>query len=188
MRLFPLLVLVALYAGPGRAQPSTNVETSSAPVDITAQESQVFQLQHLTVFKGAVEVIKDDARMRTPELRVYSKPKDAAAKADKDATLSQQMGAIDHMDAAGPFYYVTPTQNARSDYMHYDAVPDIITLTGNVVLVQGKSVAKGDRLVMNRKTGVNDLTASEQNAPNGRIRAILYPQQSQTPSGQTAPK
>ncbi|MHB8283648.1 MAG: LptA/OstA family protein [Caulobacteraceae bacterium] len=165
---------------------STNVETSSAPVDISSDGAEVFQLQHLTIFRGNVEVLKDDARMRTPELRVYSKPKDSVESPGKGEPISQSMGSVDHMDASGPFYYVTPTDNARSDYMHYDAPTDTITLVGNVVLVQGKNVAKGERLVMNRKTGVNDLTASEAGAPHGRIRAILYSQQPSSPDKQTA--
>ncbi|MHB8285399.1 MAG: LptA/OstA family protein [Caulobacteraceae bacterium] len=199
MKFITSLIVVSLSAGLVRAEgrsttPSTphptnpppaassTVETSNAPVDITSDGAEVFQVQHLTIFRGNVEAIKEDARMRTPELRVYSKPKDSAESDVKGSPISQGMGTVDHMDASGPFYYVTPTDKARSDYMHYDAPSDTITLVGNVVLVQGESVAKGERLVMNRKTGVNDLTASEVGAPHGRIRAVIYPQQQSTSS------
>jgi lipopolysaccharide export system protein LptA len=86
---------------------------------------------------------------------------------------------MDHMEAAGPAYYITPTQNARGDSMTYYADPDVITMTGHVILVQGKSVAKGDKLVMDRKTGQTNLISNAPTTTAGRVRVILYPQQQQ---------
>jgi lipopolysaccharide export system protein LptA len=82
---------------------------------------------------------------------------------------------------------VTPTQNARGDHGHWDANTDTITLDGNVVLAQGKSVGKGDHLIMNRKTGVSHLTSDHPNTPSGRIRTILYPQQQTAAAAPAAP-
>ena len=155
--------------------------TSKGPIDITSEGVEVFQPQHLTVFKGNVEATQDTARLRTPELRVYNKAKAAGAPAAQAANASSPFGSdaggIDHIEAAGPVYYITPTQNARGDHLLYEADPDIITMTGHVVLVQGKSVGKGDKLVMYRKTGQNQLISDTPQTPGGRVRVILYPQQ-----------
>lgn len=155
---------------------------STAPYDITSEGVEVLQPQRLVVFKGNVEVTQDTARLRTPELHVFYKPKAAGAPANAPAAagaLGMDAGGMDHMEAAGPVYYITPTQNARGDAMTYYADPDVITMTGHVILVQGKSVAKGDKLVMDRKTGQSNLISNAPTTANGRVRVILYPQQQQ---------
>jgi lipopolysaccharide export system protein LptA len=161
--------------------------TSKGPIDITSEGVEVFQPQHLTIFKGNVEATQDTARLRTPELRVYNKPKAAGVQpASAGSPFGSDAGGIDHIEAAGPVYYITPTQNARGDYLLYEATPDIITMTGHVVLVQGKSVGKGDKLIMYRKTGQNQLISNSPQTPGGRVRVILYPQQQPAPGAPAA--
>jgi len=154
---------------------------SKSPIDITTDNLEVIQPQHVYIYTGNVEAIQDDSRLRTPKLFVYTKEKqtNGAPKAASSAA-GPDMGSVDHMDAEGPVYYVTPTQNARGDHGHWDADTDTITLDGNVVLAQGKSVGKGDKLIIDRKTGVSHLIASNPKAASGRVRTILYPTQ-QTP-------
>ena len=171
----------AVAGQPPAAAPSLTLGPSNSnnPVDITSEGLDVFQTQHLYDFKGNVEAVQDQARLRTPELRVYTKDKTQAPGAKPVAGAAPQMGSVDHMDAAGPVYYITPSENARGDLGHYDADSDTITLTGNVVLVQGKSVGKGDKLVINRKSGESNLISYAPKTAKGRVRVILYPQQQQ---------
>lgn len=157
---------------------------SNDPIDITAEGANIFQPQRLVIYKGNVEAIQGTSRLRTPELRIYYKPKVAAtpgqpAPAPATGNPTQEQNSIDHIEAAGPVYYITPTENARGDYGLYEAAPNTITLTGNVVLVQGKSVGKGDKLVINRATGQSVLSSNNPATANGRIRTILYPNQQQ---------
>ena len=157
--------------------------SSNDPIDITSEGVEVIQPQRLTIFKGNVEETQGTQRLRTPELRVFYKAKQQVAGQPAPAANSplgaDQTGGIDHIEAAGPVYYITPTQNARGDYMTYIKDSDVITLTGHVVLVQGKSVAKGDKLIMYRATGQNQLISNSPQTPTGRVRVILYPQDQQ---------
>ncbi len=160
--------------------------TSNSPIDITSDGTDIFQPQRLIIFKGNVEAVQNQSdgtptRIRTPELRVYYKPKGPATPGAKPAPATgnpaDQSNSIDHIEAAGPVYYVTPSENARGDHGSYEATPNTITLTGNVVVVQGKSVGKGDRLVINRNTGESNLFSNNPRAPTERVRVILYPNQ-----------
>lgn len=169
-------------AAPGVAGGVGPGSNSSDPIDITSEGVEVLQPQRLTIFNGNVEATQGTTRYRTPQLRVYYKPKtqvpgQPVAAAGSSPFGGSQSNSIDHIEAAGPFYYITPTENARSDSMLYEADPDTITLTGHVVLVQGKSVGRGDKLIMYRKTGQNDLISDSPQTPTGRVRVILYPQQ-----------
>ena len=164
--------------------PGLTPGTSNDPIDITSEGVEVIQPQRLTIFKGNVEETQGTQRLRTPELRVYYKaktqaPGQAAAPAGGGTSPfgADQTGGIDHIEAAGPVYYITPSENARGDYMTYVKDTDVITLTGHVVLAQGKSVAKGDKLIMYRSTGQNQLISNSPQTADGRVRVILYPQQ-----------
>jgi lipopolysaccharide export system protein LptA len=164
-------------------------DSCNEPMDITADGTEVFQPDRLVIYHGNVEAIHCEAHLRTPEMRIVYKPKNGQpggppAPAATPGTLGADTGGIDHIDAQGPVYYVTPTENARADHMHYEKDSDTITMTGNVVLVNGKNVGTGDKFVMDRKTGHDQLYAS---ASTGRVRTILYTQQQQ-PNGQPAAK
>ena len=52
----------------------------------------------------------------------------------------------------------------------------MVTVGGNVVLMQGKNVLKGDRLVIDLKTGESRFeNTGTSNASGGRIRALFMP-------------
>ncbi len=154
---------------------------SNSPIDITSEGVEMIQPQHLTIFRGNVEATSDQTRIRTPEMRVFSKPKPAGAPGQPAGGATpfgaDSSGGVDRIEATGPFYYITPTENARSDYMVYESGPNTITLTGHVVLAQGKSVGKGDKLIIYRATGQNQLISNSPQTAGGRVRVILYPQQ-----------
>ncbi len=149
------------------------------PVDITADSLDSFREQHLTIYKGNVEAIQGNARIRTPQLDIYSAAKPNNPNAP--STPGQSFGGIERMEAAGPVYYVTPTETAKGDHGTYLKLPDTITLTGNVILTQDKNVLTGEKLVIEQKTGHSTLTNN-----SGRVRTIIYPQQA-TPPGQAKP-
>lgn len=177
-------------SGGGSADAGITPGNSKAPIDITAEGQEVFQAQRLVIYKGNVEATQDTSRLRTPELRIYYKAKNAEPgqpKQPSSGDIGADTGGIDHIDAAGPVYYITPNENARGDHLNYVKDTNIITMTGNVVLVHGKDVAKGDRLVMNRNTQHDELFSDAPKTAAGRVRSIIYPQQQQ-PNGQPAQK
>ena len=112
--------------GPSTGAPGLTPGTSSDPIDITSEGVEVIQPQRLTIFKGNVEETQGTQRLRTPELRVYYKAKQQVAGQAAPAPGggsspfgADQTGGIDHIEAAGPVYYITPTQNARFFFFNY---------------------------------------------------------------------
>src|SRR5579875_835262 len=89
-RLAAFGLLAALFAGSALAQtskpagpaggPASLGTDPNAPLDITAEETQVFQPQRLVIYRGNVEAIQGQTRMRTPELKVYYKERQPGAK------------------------------------------------------------------------------------------------------------
>ena len=52
----------------------------------------------------------------------------------------------------------------------------MVTVGGNVVLMQGKNVLKGDRLVIDLKTGESRFENKGNTETGGRIRALFMPE------------
>ncbi len=162
------LALTALAAVPAAAQLATG---SNAPVDITADEGEVVNSQCLSIWRGDAEALQATTRLRAQVIRVFSSPKPGVA-----ANAQGRCGATQRLEAEGDVYYVTPAQAVRGDRAIYLAETDIITITGGVVVTQGKTVARGDRMTVKVKTGQVQLesTAKGRGKP-GRVRGVFYP-------------
>lgn len=140
-----------------------------APIDVSADSTQVFQTERRIVYKGSVEALQGTTRLRTPQLTIFYN--NANAVKGQPAPAGGGVGPVQRMEAEGPVYFVTPTQSAKGDHGTFDATTDTITLAGNVTLLQDKNVATGDRLVMNQKTGEVTLTGG---GAKGRVRGVFY--------------
>jgi len=107
-----------------------------------------------------------------------------AAAGSDDATT----GNIKQLVAEGHVFYVTQSESARGEHGVYDAEPDTITMTGAVVVVQGNNVMRGDRMLIDRKSGQTTMisTATGRNNPN-RVRGVFYNEGESAPTGQAAP-
>lgn len=137
-----------------------------APIDITADASETIQSQCVSSWSGAVEALQGRTRLRADQISLYS-----AKKADG-------CGASDRMEARGQVYFVTPERTVRADQALYVFTTETITLTGGVIVVQGKSVVRGDRMVINTRTGQANMTSSTTGRNKaGRVRGVFYPDQ-----------
>lgn len=160
-----LAVLAA--AGAGQAQ----LSAKKGPLDITGDQTEVRDAEHLMIWRGKVEALQDGDRMRADLLHIYYKSAPKAAGAPKTANLpGADFGDIDHMEASGNVYFVTATQVARGDKAVYTASNQTIVITGDVVLTQGESVLRGSRLVVDLATNHSTMDGGV----NGRPRAVFY--------------
>ena len=94
------------------------------------------------------------------------------------------IGEIRHLDAEGNVVLSTPEETARGEAGTYDVDKGVAVLVGAVVLTQGDSVMRGERLVMDLETGRSTLEgvpgspASAGRPGGGRVRAIFAPSKS----------
>lgn len=171
-----LAAAAALAAGAAHAQLSQN----KGPIDITGDSMVVRDPEHLVVWKGRVEALQDQDRLRTDLLNIYYKPaptSPGAPKAGGAAAPGGDFGAIDRMEAIGDVYLVAPTYVAKGDKAIYTADNQTIVITGDVVLTQGENVGRGSRLVIDIATGNSTLEGGGAGS-TGRPRVVVYPKQS----------
>jgi lipopolysaccharide export system protein LptA len=167
--------------------------------DISSDNLTRIDAEHRVIYTGAVEAVIDGGKARltcdTLTVNFYgpgegpnAQGAGAAPAPKKTADVSSDTsgGNVKQLLAEGHAFYTTQNETARSDHMVYDAEPDIITLTGGVIVVQGKNVMRGDKMVINQKTGETDATsaATGRNNPN-RVRSVIY-NDNNTQNGQAA--
>lgn len=184
-----LIVLGAAVLGGAALAPHSTLAQAAAgafsagngPIDISSDEFEYVDAENRAVFRGSVEAIQGQSRMRAPVLTIFYAPRGAGAPAGAPGA-----GAIQRMEADGPVYYVTPQQNARGDHGTYTAADNTMVLTGNVVLVQDKNVMQGDKLTVDTKTNHAVLVSNAAGRGAGkRVRGVFYP--SQNAQGAAAP-
>jgi lipopolysaccharide export system protein LptA len=85
---------------------------------------------------------------------------------------------ISKIEARGDVVITTDQdQTTTSDWALYDVPAQLVTVGGNVVLTQGKNVLKGDRLVIDLKTGESRFENTGNGSTGGKIRALFMPKQ-----------
>ena len=170
--------LMLLAGGPAAAQ----LAQGKGPVDVTADTQDYTNSQCVNVWRGNVEALQETARLRTDLLKAYFQSK------SKAGSSSTSCGDLVRMEAQGAIYYVTPQQRVHGDAATYEAATDTLTMTGDVVAVQGQNVIRGQKMVINTKTGEGHMigSATGRNQP-GRVRGVFYPKQSTADQAAAAP-
>jgi lipopolysaccharide export system protein LptA len=172
---------------------------SNLPIDIVSDKAEQFQDKHMYVWTGAVEVVQGGARLVCDKLTAYTygpnegpnaqaKPPGPPAKGASAPAGGDQLstGSIKQLIAEGHVFYVTQNETVRGEHGVYDADPDTITMTGNVIAVQGKNVVRSNKMVMDRKIGQTTMVADATGRNNpSRVRAVIYNDNNQNGQGQT---
>jgi lipopolysaccharide export system protein LptA len=179
------VLAAALLAGAPAFAQRLGPGAGDGPVDITADELEVQNKTCISIWRGKAEALQGDTRLRADVLKTFFATK--AGGAAKDGAIgASSCGDLLKMEAQGSVYYVTPQQRLRGDAGVYDAQNETVTVTGDVIAVQGQNVLRGTRMVFNTRTGEGHMvgSATGRNQPN-RPRGVFYPSKKQ--ADQAAP-
>ena len=169
-----MLLLVAFMSvgvsAQGMAQVTSGLKTDpDAPIEIEADQLDLFDKKKIAVFKGGVRAKQGETIVRAARLTVhYSGGGVGTAQ------------SITRLEADGGVQISQKDQNAKGDRAYVDMVREVITLSGNVVLTQGKNVLRGSKLTVNMKSGAAQmLSAAKAGAANGnrkgRVQGLFIP-------------
>jgi lipopolysaccharide export system protein LptA len=194
-RLFRACAVVVALAVPGSATAEATHPASPGPIQGVFQgqsqnQDQPIQIEAATlevrdksktaIFSGNVVVVQGDTTMKCKSLVVFYGPEEGSGAAKPVATAAPPAagppkGAQDirRIEAHGGVTVTTKDHNASGDLGVYDLKAKTITLTGNVVVSQGKNVLRGERVVVDTTTG-NARVESGATTQN-RVRALILP-------------
>lgn len=143
------------------------------PIKIEANALEVRDKDKTAVFTGNVIVQQGDTQMRCKDLTVYYEGGAIAAQSAKAQPVAPQQ--IRRLVANGGVIITTKDQRATGNVGIYDARANTMTLSGNVVLVQGPNLMRGDRLVVDLTSGLSRLDAEGKSTTPGRVHGLFVP-------------
>jgi lipopolysaccharide export system protein LptA len=170
-------------------------QSSDEPTDIESDLLVVQDKQKVATFKGNVKAVQGSTTLRAKELNVHyiggdkltpgakkesksETPDPVEAQPSSADTAADENAKITKIEARGEVVITSEDdQTTTSDWALYDLPSQQVTVGGNVVLTQGKNVLKGDRLVIDLKTGESRFENTGNAAAGGRIRALFMPRQ-----------
>ena len=187
-----LLGMSGAAAAQNQVQGALPGQNNGQPIHIEAMTLEIRDKEKTATFAGNVQVVQGDTTMRCRTLVVFYGPEEGAGatkaaaptSTEKQAAPSMpQGGNIRRAEARGEVTVVSKDQNASGDLGVYDTKTKTITLTGNVVVSQGKNVVRGERVVVNTVTGdarVEAGVTANDRAESGvtthdRIRVLIQP-------------
>ena len=189
-----------VLASPLAAQTLTNSfgglsESSDAPIDIESDMLTVYDEKKYATFKGNVKAVQGTTTLRAAELDVHyvggadkitgqkAPPKPACRRRQRRRPQSRAPrwpGGADQQDRGERrrrhHQRGRPDHHQRLGALRRTA--QMVTVGGNVVLSQGQNVLKGERLIIDLKTGESRFeNPGNAAAGGGRIRALFMPKQ-----------
>jgi lipopolysaccharide export system protein LptA len=205
LRALPLLVAAAALciaaAATATAQTMTNTfggfsKNSDQPIDIESDVLVVHDAQKYATFKGNVKAVQGTTTLQSRELDVHyigsggdsltrgteTTGSTGTAQGGGEGTGGVGVGGqkgtqISKIEARGDVVITSDQdQTTKSDWALYDVPAQLVTVGGNVVLMQGKNVLKGDRLIIDLKSGESRFENRGSTETPGRIRALFMPE------------
>lgn len=137
---------------------------SNAPLEIAADQQDILTQECKSIWSGDVEAMQARTRLRTRLLTAYSTKK------------GDECGETERLVAEGDVFYVEQDRTIRAQQAVYTARGETIVLTGDVIVVQGKSVARAERVTIDLATGRSQMYAgSKGRGSKNRVRGVFYP-------------
>ena len=133
------------------------------PIEVDAKTLEILEEgeQRISIFSGGVTVRRGNTTMKAAQIKLFSK---------KESEATDQSG-FTRMEATGTVYVNSGKQTITGSQAIVDNKAETITLSGNVVLSQGKDVLAADRLVIDMATG----RATVEQVPGKSIRMVITP-------------
>jgi len=184
-----LIAIAASAAALTAAVPAAaQLGDSKAPIDIVSDEAESHNADCSSTWRGSAEALQGNLRLRADVMTAHMTITKGGPK-QAGATGGGGCGDLATIDAKGSVYFVTPTRRVRGDAAFYDASNTTLTVTGDVIAVEGQNVMRGTRMVYNTQTGEGRVEGSGKgrNAKD-RPRGVFYPKDSGNPSDQPKDK
>jgi lipopolysaccharide export system protein LptA len=137
---FAALAFLAFYA-PAQAQEPA---PGAGVVDIEAGEMEILETDKRAIFRGDVVAKRPSDTIRCQEMIVFY--------VDVKQTDGSSNTEVDKLDCKSAVTITTSTQTITGDLAVFQLRRNVLDVTGNVKVVQGKTVIRGPRLNVDLKT------------------------------------
>lgn len=138
MRVWGFMALLVLPTGAAAQQ------AGSGAVNIEAGEMEILETDKRAIFRGDVVAKRPSDTIRCQEMIVNY--------VDVKAADGSSNTEVDNLDCKSAVTITTATQTITGDLAKFQLRRDLLEVTGNVKVVQGKTVITGPRLTVDLKS------------------------------------
>jgi lipopolysaccharide transport protein LptA len=143
----------------GNAAGLTFNTNPDAPIEILAGSLHVDDTKSNALFAGSVRARQDGFLLTTPTLRAeYSGRIGLAGQTGAAAGLRKQPMKLRFIRASNPVEVTSGTDmQANGEQAVFDMAANTVTISGNVVLKRGRQVVRGEKLLIDLKSGLSRM-------------------------------
>jgi len=147
------------------------------PVHIEAATLEVRDKDKVATFIGDVKVTQGDTGLRCKSLVVFYE-QDSKNGTEANTMPAAEVGPggqqrIKRLEAKGGVVVTQKEQTATGELGVFDMMTNTVTLSGNVIMTQGKNVLRGERLVVDLTSGVSRVESGKNG--QGRVQGLFLP-------------
>ena len=138
------LIFASMVLGLFAVPPHIASAAQKGPVTVEANEMELVEGGKQAKFRGAVDAVRTDGRIRSDAMIVdYTEVKQA------DGSTKSE---VSKLDATGNVTITTKTQVITGEWAKMDVTANTLVVGGNVKVVQGKTVLTGPKLNVDLNT------------------------------------
>lgn len=159
-----------------------DLSNGEKPIELYSDSLEIHEKKGIAIFNDNVSIVQGERLLQTSKLVVYYDQDHQTVginEVSKKSRLFVGSGltGVKKMEALGNVYIKIATQIITGDKGIFDGKSNVVTLTGNVVLKDGRNVATGCKLTTNMKTGKALLEGCEASEKKSRVSIILQSNQ-----------
>ena len=134
--------------------------SNDAPIEVTAGRCEALEMVDTMECTGNVRVKQGEAILTAEKVTIFG-------------TNSEE--GFERIEGEGTVRYAAGENAVSGDHAVYDGTANTITVTGDVVVIQGDQIMAGGRLVYNTVTRAIQFEPG----PDGRVRGLFHTAESE---------
>ena len=160
IRRLAIATVAALFLAAAPLSWADDAKKPAKPVDIESDQMEIKDKEKQAIFTGNVDAKRSDVTLKCDRLVVdYGETK------QDDGTTKTE---VSKLDATGHVVIVTTKEKITGDWAKMNVKTNDLVVGGNVTLVQGDTVLKGQKLMANLDTNKVEMSG-------GRVKGSFLP-------------
>lgn len=167
---FYFLALLAGVLFVGTVTADAGAEEKKAPTRITSENMTYSGKDRQVIFEKDVHAVREDFELWSDKLIVHLSRSPGQEKSGGKGFLADENSEVERITALGSVRIKSGERRGNCTKLVYETQTEIITMTGDPVLVQEKNRISGKKIVINLSKDTSEVFSGEEK----RVEALFY--------------
>ncbi len=167
---FYLLALLAGVLLAGNVTADTGAEEEKVPTRITSENMTYSGKDRQVIFEKEVHAVREDFELWSDKLIVHLSQDPGKENNGEKGFLSDEDSEVERITALGSVRIKSGERRGNCTKLVYETQTEIITMTGDPVLIQKENRISGEKIVINVRKDTSEVFSGEEK----RVEALFY--------------